>query len=459
MPVNSFEYYPMTWKPDKKRLQAPLYLSLATLLETDIARGYLSAGTQLPPQRELADFLDINLSTVTRAFKICERKGLIYAVIGKGTFVAPNKVTPLGLLKNRSLIPFGNLRPYRQLNSIVSDAAGRLLQRQSVDKLLRGNTVADGGRFKETAQYWLKKYFLNVSEKNIFLTYGTQNALVLLFLTVFQAGDKIAVDSFTYINFIALAHRFKIELVPLLSDNEGIRPDDLLKKCGQCRIKGIYLIPVSNNPTGVTLSPERRAALVEIIVKYRLLLIEDDTYAFTGGSPLPPLVTLIPENTVYVHGLSKALFTGLRVAYMVVPDRFIKEILLAFNSINVHIPPFNAEIADELILSGDAEEIIKRKNELSKERNALYYTFFPEYTSDNPHALFQWIPLPEGRSGYEFERLAGEHGLEVLCAERFFVGGMIKQSALRVAVCSPDSVEELEKGFNILKYLFNSVLA
>ena len=96
MPVNSFEYYPMTWKPDKKRLQAPLYLSLATLLETDIAGGYLSAGTQLPPQRELADFLDINLSTVTRAFKICERKGLIYAVIGKGTFVAPNKVTPLG---------------------------------------------------------------------------------------------------------------------------------------------------------------------------------------------------------------------------------------------------------------------------------------------------------------------------------------------------------------------------
>ena len=95
---------------------------------------------------------------------------------------------------------------------------------------MRGNTVADGGRFKETAQYWLKKYFLNVSEKNIFLTYGTQNALVLLFLTVFQAGDKIAVDSFTYINFIALAHRFKIELVPLLSDNEAIRPDDLMKK-------------------------------------------------------------------------------------------------------------------------------------------------------------------------------------------------------------------------------------
>ena len=82
MPVNSFDNYPMTWKPDKQLLKAPLYTSLAKLLEKDIIEGRLTAETKLPPQRELADFLDLNLSTVTRAFKLCEQKGLIYAIIG-----------------------------------------------------------------------------------------------------------------------------------------------------------------------------------------------------------------------------------------------------------------------------------------------------------------------------------------------------------------------------------------
>lgn len=62
-------------------------------LEEDILVGALPADTRLPPQRELADFLDVNLSTITRAYKVCELKGLLYAVVGRGTFVAPNART------------------------------------------------------------------------------------------------------------------------------------------------------------------------------------------------------------------------------------------------------------------------------------------------------------------------------------------------------------------------------
>ena len=71
MPYNSFDDYPMSWRPVlKKEKGTPLYLTLASKLENDIASGILKSGTKLPPQRELADFLDINLSTVARAFKI-----------------------------------------------------------------------------------------------------------------------------------------------------------------------------------------------------------------------------------------------------------------------------------------------------------------------------------------------------------------------------------------------------
>lgn len=91
MPFNSFLDYPMSWKPEREQLKRPIYLSLAEQLEKDIAGGFLSPGTKLPPQRELADFLDINFTTVTRAYRLCELKWLIYAVIGAALRVAQRR--------------------------------------------------------------------------------------------------------------------------------------------------------------------------------------------------------------------------------------------------------------------------------------------------------------------------------------------------------------------------------
>ena len=90
MPIYSFDDYPMAWRPDRTRLYAPFYRTPAVRLERDILGGRLPPHTKLPPQRELADFLDLNLSTVTRAFRLCTDKRLIYAVMGCGAFVSPN---------------------------------------------------------------------------------------------------------------------------------------------------------------------------------------------------------------------------------------------------------------------------------------------------------------------------------------------------------------------------------
>ena len=86
MPFNSFDNYPMSWKPAIDRNKKSLYLQLADKLEKDIVNGPLLPGTKLPPQRELADYLDINVSTVSKAFRVCELKGLLSSTIGRGTF-------------------------------------------------------------------------------------------------------------------------------------------------------------------------------------------------------------------------------------------------------------------------------------------------------------------------------------------------------------------------------------
>lgn len=375
MSVNSFENYPMTWKPDKNLLKTPLYLCLAELLEQDIVTGRLPIGTWLPPQRELADFLDINLSTVTRAFKICTQKGLIHAIIGKGTFVSPNTSLPLSSLKkDKSCICFSVLRPYYQLNHIVSDISRKLLQSQSVDHLFEFDANQTDQNQKIIAQNRLQNFQVKTSVDNILLTYGTQNALVITFLSLFKDGDKIAVDSFTYTNFIALANQFHIELIALKSDNKGILAEDLAIKVKQHNLKALYLVPTSNNPTAVDLTLERRKQLADIIVKNHLLLIEDDTYAFTNVTKIPPFARIIPQHTIYIHGLSKSLFASLRLAYMVVPDSLSNLFIKTANTLNIHIPLFNAQIVNELIVSGKANQVIERKKALDQ---GMQYTLSP----------------------------------------------------------------------------------
>ena len=103
MPYNSIDDCPMSWRPALTRGEEPLHLALARLLEEDIRSGALRPGTRLPPQRELADFLDISVSTVTRAFAVCSRRGLLSGQVGSGTYVAYNLSTDLDVYKRQAL--------------------------------------------------------------------------------------------------------------------------------------------------------------------------------------------------------------------------------------------------------------------------------------------------------------------------------------------------------------------
>ena len=113
MPYNSFADYPMSWKPVLDRNSRPLYLALARQLADDVMNGILLPGTKLPPQRELADFLDINVSTVSRAFRLCSDKGLLTSVTGSGTFVAYDVRTSLSVVPDQTdpMIEMGSMMP------------------------------------------------------------------------------------------------------------------------------------------------------------------------------------------------------------------------------------------------------------------------------------------------------------------------------------------------------------
>lgn len=457
MPFNSFEDYPLTWKINKGQLKPPLYLSIADALETDIKEGVLLPNTKLPPQRELADYLDINLSTISKAFKICEMKGLIYAIVGRGTFVAPHLSAPTSLTDpsfQNEYIDFSQIRPFYQFNEIVLEVARSIMLRANADRLFEYNSSRDNIRYQTAGQKWLKRFHMEAPLENIQVTSGTQNALVIALLSFFKAGDKIAIDSYSYPNFISLAKLLNIQLIAVESDEYGMRPDVLELNCKTNGIKGIYLVPSCANPTTIVIPQERRKEIAEVIMKQNLILIEDDTYAFLA-SELIPISCYAPNRYIYISGTSKALCAGLKVAFISFSDQLKESILRGMQNVDLRTPLLNLEIVRDLIEGTTASELVTRRIELSQKRNAIYKKYFQPAANANPLSYFQWIPLPKGCNGYNFELQAKKAGLLLFCSDRFAIGPPQDRAAIRISTCSVQNNLDLETGLQRLQTLIN----
>lgn len=454
MPVNSFENYPMSWKPDKKKLERPYYLSIATMLEQDIINGSLPANTKLPPQRELADFLDLNLSTITRAYKICELKGLLYAVTGSGTFVSPGTFFKNTFIeKNNQFIEMGMIKPFYETNHLILEASKSVLENSKTIELFEYSSPLGTDRQRHAAVQWLKKYKVSVSESNTMIVAGAQNALSVILISLFKAGDKIAVDEFTYINFKGLANLLHIQLIAIETDRCGMIPEDLLTMCRNSNIRGIYLMPTCNNPTSIFMPQNRREELANIIRQYNLLLIEDDIYSFLAPASTNPFFSMIPDHTFHICSLSKSLCPGLRVAFMAFPKQYSEMLISGMLNINLKTVSLNAEIMAELIESGNADKIVKEKIVLAQKRNQIYKNFFP-VDDDKIARFFHWLRLPENFASEEAEILALQRGIHILGSHRFTMGSRNKSSYVRLSIASPDSERDLSDALQILREIF-----
>ncbi len=459
MPINSFENYPMSWKPVINKNIKSLYLELAKQLEGDIINGTLLPGTKLPPQRELADYLDINVSTVSKAMKICELKGLLSSITGNGTFVAFDSLSNAYLLTENSpnhLIDMGATLPENSINTLLLAFTKNMLENPGAEKLFNYNNPTDTLWHKNAAVHLLKKCGLKPKSSNILFSHGGQNALTAILAGVFHHGDKIGVDPHTYPGIKTSAAMLGIQLVPIKQINQQMDTDALDSACQNDDIKGIYIISTYHNPTTHTMNVQTRKAIAEIAKSRNIIVIEDGPYQLMG-KPIPPVSSFAPERSIYIASLSKTIAPGLRTAYIYAPKRFTAMLSSALYNLNVSITPIMAELASRVIISGQFDNILKMHKHHTKIRNKLadkYLSGFACY-GDNT-CIFRWLQLPSGVTGTEFEKKALAHGVQVYAAERFVVGTTIPEHAVRLAICAPKTLDELEKGFIIIRNLLTN---
>lgn len=460
MPINSFDDYPMSWRPVLPKDQnEPLYKALAGLLAKAIKDNELKPGDMLPPQRELADFLDINLSTVTRAFKLCEQKGLICAKTGKGTFVAADVCVNTILLnpsETKNLIELGAAHPTYRQNKQVIEFVKNWADRPAADHFLKYLSPFGTEAQMRAAADFLRQFSVPVDAGEVLLASGGQAALFSTLLALYHQGDRIAVPALIYPGIKHAAKSLGIHLVPI-PDEAGALSLKALELCCQSEnIKGMYIIPDYSNPDTRTTSLELRKSIAGIAQKYGILIIEDAINSLLPAEFKLPIASLIPEQTIYIMSLSKSLCAGLRIAYISVPRRYSQAMKNALYTVNLTVSPLSAEIARQIIAAPLFMKILQERREEIAVHSEVFDTIMAgmSFYGDR-YCNFRWILLPEQRSGREFEIQAKQAGVQVYCAERFCVGNAVPPQAIRICTTAPKTVAELSRGLTIVKRLLS----
>lgn len=450
MSVNSFDDYPMSWTPKLEDSNRPIYTEIARQLEHDIESGVLKPGTKLPPQRELADFLDINLSTVSRAFKLCADRGLLTGCIGSGTYVSYSSLTKLTDTPGNKLIRLDAMTPETLEPLELASVLREMLDDFGSQRLFQYELDRPGWQ-SEAACRLLHRAGCAVSVDNILTAGGGQNAIASIFASVLRHGDRLGVDQLTYPGVKSAAKLFGIQLVPVEQENgcmseAGIR--QAVKNDGIC---ALFIMPDYQNPTAYIMSAEQRKMIAKAAIENELLIIEDGICKLLSDG-LCSVHDLAPENTIFTLSLSKTLSPALKTAYIAAPERFRKELDDALYSINLSQSALLGELASRLIASDKLDPLLTRRAAGIEKRNELVDKILKDFTvRGNSHALCRWLVLPKDMSGAQFEREAAAHGVCVYGGEHFAVGKSIPESGARLAICAPDTCSELEKALMIIR--------
>lgn len=426
----------MTWVQPLTAGLDSRYQQIAAQIVTAVDDGVLKPGDRLPPQRELAQALGVDLTTVTRAYTEVRQKGLLEAHGASGTYVAYSESGAKGTIDlGMNIPPLLNSAEFAQMLAQGRETAQAIA---SPMDLMSYHVGAGASRHRAAGAKWLQPMIGNTDIERIVVCSGAQTAIAALLLAKSQSGDAIACDELTYPGFLAATRLLQRVAVGIKSDEHGMDPIDLERVCERHRPAMLYLNPTIQNPTALTLCAERRAELLRVAEKYALPVIEDDPYWLLTERP-PSTMFSMADNTssapvYYLSTLSKCIAPGLRTAYLVVPaGEALSPVLDALRSLALMPTPWTAEMASTWIESGVAAQWLAQIKSELQHRQTIAASILPGNIQADPHGLHLWLQLPRHIDPYRLTQTALEQGLSVTDSEAFATGSFCP-AALRVSL-------------------------
>ena len=459
----------------------PIYKQLAEGIRSLVESGAIQSGERLPATRELAGHLGLNLTTVSAAYAVLEQSGLLEGHVGRGTFVARvNKLawqpsgarsTPISNRRaNASALPgdylgaqresldwdallpslenngptqpkiqttFASSRPaqsafplaqFRRLTKEVIDSAEaiQILQLGSSHGYLPLRRFL----FEQAAVTGIAR-----PSDDLIITNGCQQALDLLARLFFTPKDhqqgaqnSVLVEDPVYHGLIRVFSRTGANIIGIPVDASGVDPQLLEEAVQQHRPRLLALTPSFQNPTGATLSLERRKRIVELAQRYSVVLVENDIYSELRyhGTALPTLKELDESgNTILLRSYSKVSFPGLRVGWAIAPQPVIARLAEAKQLSDLHSDQLAQAVLLRFAQSGELEHHLARTRAAGAERLSCILDactrFLPAGSRFTRPAggMSLWVELPAPLLSDPLLRRTSERGVDFLPGHYF----------------------------------------
>jgi 2-aminoadipate transaminase len=247
----------------------------------------------------------------------------------------------------------------------------------------------------------LSKNGAKIDANQVLMVSGSQQGLDLLGKVLLDEGSKAVVETPSYLGALQAFSVYRPEFVAVEMDEFGLRPDDVVAKGKDARL--LYCLPNFQNPTGLTLSEERRVELVETCARMRIPLLEDDPYGALcyRGEPLPKMLTMNPDGVIYMGSFSKVLTPGIRLGYVVAPRPLVRKLEQAKQAADLHTAQLTQMVVHEVIKDGFLDQHIPTIRSFYSGQCDIMLDalskFFPAGVSwTKPDGgMFIWVTLPK----------------------------------------------------------------
>ena len=439
------------WLPRLAMHGGPRFLQIADALQAALGDGSLKPGDRLPPQRLLAARLDVDLTTVTRAYDEARRRNLLEGRGARGTYVAAPKVelNPiLDLSMNTPPPPDGV-----DFDDMMKQGLSQVLMRADSELLMTYHLGGGSDADRKAGARWLGPMFGHPDPGRLIVCPGAQAAIAASILALTEPGDVVLAEPITYPGLRTAAAQFGRRIVAVEADHHGMAPGMFEAACRRHKPRLVYLNPTLQNPTAITMPESRRKELASIAQRCDVRIVEDDPYWLLADAPPPPIATFAPEQVIYISTLSKCLTPGLRVAFVLVRDPGERErFLAALRSFALMVGPLSAALATQWILDGSADRLMEGVRKEARLRHRMARDILAGRYGGFGDGLHVWLELPAYWTPSQLARAADSEGIAVTPAEAFATGSDAV-NAIRISLGSIRDRGRLQAGLQRLSHL------
>ena len=343
----------------------------------------------------------------------------------------------------------------------LEEIACQTLREKGAVALQYGPTEGEVTLRMEVAK-WLSREKPAISPENILITAGSQQGLDIVSKVFLDPKDIVIVELPSYIGGLQAFSAYRAKMIGVPQDDQGMKMDLLEKTLSKLasktkKPKFIYVVPDFQNPSGVTMSLERRRRLLELAYQYEIPIVEDSPYRdlrYTG-KPAPAIYGMDTEDQVIVLGtFSKLLCPGLRLAWIMAPVEWMDRMVVAKQGMDLCSPTFTQLIVAEYLRRGLLHKQVENIRQLYGIKLEVMLKALREHMpkgvrwSKPQGGLFLWVTLPKYVSANELFKKAIENKVAYVVGSAFHCNGK-GQNTMRINF-SYSKEEQIEEGIKRL---------